>query len=72
MSVKQTVKERRAYLADLVIGLGEERAMQWLEEKVWIESEDEYGGSNLRNLVVQELDILSDEDVERYIAELEA
>jgi hypothetical protein len=72
MSATQTVGERRAHLAELVLELGEEDAMKWLEEKVWIEDEDEYGGENLPELIVNELDIVSDEDVERYIAELEA
>ena len=30
--------------------------MQWLEEKLWIENEDEYGGANLPNLIAQKLD----------------
>ena len=72
MSTEQTVAERRAHLAELVHALGEEDAMKWLEEKVWIEDEDEYGGANLPCLVADELDILTDEDVERYLGELEA
>ena len=71
MSTEQTVGDRRAHLAKLVLELGERDAMKWLEEKVWIEDEDEYGDENLPNLVSNELDILSDEDVERYIGELD-
>jgi hypothetical protein len=72
MSAEQTVGDRRAHLAKLVLELGEQNAMKWLEEKVWIEDEDEYGGENLPSLIANELDILSDEDVERYIGELES
>jgi len=71
MSTEQIVAERRAHLAKLVLDLGEEDALKWLEEKVWIANEDEYGGANLANLVADELDILTDEDVERYIGEFE-
>jgi hypothetical protein len=71
MSAEQNTSERRAHLAKLVLDLGEEDALKWLEEKVWIEDEDEYGGGALPSLVADELDILTDEQVEQYIAELE-
>ncbi len=70
MSVEQDSSQRRAYLAKLVLDLGEERVFKWLEEKLWIEDEDEYGGDDLPVLVADELDILTDEQVEQYIAEL--
>jgi len=71
MSAEQDSSQRRAYLAKLVLDLGEERVFKWLEEKLWIEDEDEYGGDDLPVLVANELDILTDEQVEQYIAELE-
>jgi hypothetical protein len=72
MATEQVVTQRRAHLVRLVLDLGEDDAMKWLEEKVWIENVDEYGGANIENLVVEELDILSDEEIERCISELEA
>ena len=71
MSAEQDSSQRRAYLAKLVLDLGEERVFKWWEEKLWIEDEDEYGGDDLPVLVANELDILTDEQVEQYIAELE-
>lgn len=71
MSAEQDSSQQRAYLAKLVPDLGEERVFKWLEEKLWIEDEDEYGGDDLPVLVANELDILTDEQVEQSIAELE-
>ena len=71
MFANQEVAERRARLSQLVLNLGEERALKWLEEKVWIEPEDEYGGPGLPALVADELSILTDDQVEEYIVELE-
>jgi hypothetical protein len=47
----------------LVVGLGDQAALKWLEEKVWIEAEDEYD-EDLLSLVRNEIDILTDEQVE--------
>ena len=71
MLANQKTAERRERLAQLVVGLGEERALKWLEEKLWIEPMDEYGGPDLPALVADELNVLSDEQVEECIAELE-
>ena len=71
MSAEQNSSERRAHLAKLVLGLGEERALKWLEEKLWLEDEDEYGGADLPAFVADELNILTDDQVEVCIAELE-
>jgi hypothetical protein len=72
MSTEQISSQRREYLAELVVGLGEEEALIWLESNLWLEAEDEYGGADLPTLVADELDILSDEQVEQCIAELES
>jgi hypothetical protein len=71
MSVEQKGSERRAHLAKLVLDLGEEGVLKWLEEKLWIEDADEYGGDDLPALVADELNILTDEQVEQCIVELE-
>ena len=71
MSVTQDSSQRRAHLANLVVDLGEEDALKWLEEKLWIAAEDEYGGDDLPALVAEELDTLTDEQVEQFIGELE-
>ena len=71
MSVEQKSSQRRAHLAKLVLDLGEEDVLKWLEEKLWIEDADEYGGDDLPVLVADELDILTDEQVEQCIVELE-
>ena len=71
MSAEQDSSQRRAQLANLVLDLGEEGALKWLEEKLWIADEDEYGGDDLPALVADELDILTDEQVEQLIVELE-
>jgi hypothetical protein len=55
-------------LARLVLELGEEGAFKWLEEKLWIEDADEYG-DDLPDLVANEIDILTDEQVEQYLVE---
>jgi hypothetical protein len=70
MSVGQDRPERRTHLAKLVVGLGDQAALKWLEEKVWIEAEDEYD-EDLPSLVSDELNILTDEQVEQCITELE-
>ena len=72
MSAEEEGSQRRAHLARLVVDLGEEGAFKWLEEKLWIAAEDEYGGDDLPDLVTDELDILTDEQVEQYIVELES
>jgi hypothetical protein len=71
MSAEQDSSQRRAHLARLVLDLGEEGALKWLEEKLWIEDADEYGGDDLPVLVADELDMLTDEQVEQYIVEFE-
>ena len=71
MPTEQHVDQRRAHLAQLVLDLGEERALKWLEEKLWIASEDEYGGDDLPAVLVDELDILPDEQVDEFIDEFE-
>ena len=69
MSVGQDRSHRRAHLTDLVVGLGDQGALTWLEEKVWIETADEYD-EDLPALVRDEIDILTDEQVEQCIAKL--
>jgi hypothetical protein len=71
MPTEQHVDQGRAHLAKLVLDLGEERALKWLEEKLWIASEDEYGGDDLPALITEELDLVPDEQVEEFIDELE-
>jgi len=71
MAASTDASQRRQHLAALVLGLGEERALKWLEENLWLEEEDDYGGPGLDQCVADELNILSDEQVEKCIAELE-
>jgi hypothetical protein len=71
MSTEQDHAQRRAHLAQLVLDLGQEKTLKWLEEKLWIADEDEYGGEDLSDLVADQLDHLTDEQVEQYIVELE-
>jgi hypothetical protein len=70
MSVEQDKSQRRTHLVEMVVGLGNQAALKWLEENVWIEAEDEYD-EDLPSLVRDEIDILTDEQVEQCIAELE-
>jgi hypothetical protein len=72
MSTTTSASDRRAHLAKLVLDLGEERALKWLEETLWLEDEDLYGGDDLPALVADELNLLGDEQVEEWIAKLEA
>jgi hypothetical protein len=39
MSTTTSASDRRAHLAKLVLDLGEERALKWLEETLWLEEE---------------------------------
>jgi hypothetical protein len=71
MSTETSTSDRRAHLAKLVLDLGEERALEWLEETLWLEDEDLYGGDGLPALVADELNLLGDEQVEEWIAKLE-